>query len=111
MADIASGILPAPGDLLDSDEQILGHAEQLIQDIRGYIDAQAFHEALEAIWALVRAANAYVDAQAPWQLHKENPARRDTVLYVLAETIRHLGIYIQPFMPDSAAKMLNLLAC
>jgi methionyl-tRNA synthetase len=31
-------------------------------------------------------------------------------LYVLAETIRHLGIYIQPFMPDSAAKMLNLLA-
>ena len=104
------GILPVPGDLLDPDEQILGHAEQLIQDIRGHIDAQAFHEALEVIWGLVRAANAYVDAQAPWQLHKENPARRDTVLYVLAETIRHLGIYIQPFMPSSAAKMLNLLA-
>jgi len=31
-------------------------------------------------------------------------------LYVLAETIRHLGLYIQPFMPDSAAKMLDLLA-
>jgi len=51
-----------------------------------------------------------VDAQAPWKLHKEDPARRDTVLYVLAETIRHLGLYIQPFMPDSAAKMLDLLA-
>ena len=32
------------------------------------------------------------------------------MLYVLAETIRHLGIYIQPFMPGSAAKMLDLLA-
>ena len=55
-------------------------------------------------------ANAYVDTQAPWKLHKEDPARRDTVLYVLAETIRHLGIYIQPFMPDSASRMLDILA-
>ena len=47
--------------------------------------------------------------EASWQLHKEDQARRDTVLYILAETIRHLGLYIQPFMPDSAAKMLDLL--
>ena len=58
------GILPAPGDLVDPDEQILGHAEQLIHDVRSHIDAQAFHEALEVIWGLVRAANAYVDARA-----------------------------------------------
>ena len=70
----------------------------------------SFHEALETIWQVVRAANAYVDQQAPWKLHKEDPARRDTVLYVLCETIRHLGLYIQPFMPDSANAMLNQLA-
>jgi methionyl-tRNA synthetase len=57
----------------------------------------------------VRAANAYVDQQAPWALHKEDPARRDTVLYVLAETIRHLALYIQPYMPDSATVMLDQL--
>ena len=33
-----------------------------------------------------------------------------TVLYVLAEVIRHLGILVQPVMPDSAAKILDLLA-
>ena len=58
----------------------------------------------------MRAANVYVDQQAPWKLHKEDPARRDTVLYVLAETIRHLGLYIQPFMPHSGSRLLDLLS-
>ena len=48
-------------------------------------------------WVLRAATPMYAGAR---KLHKEDPARRDTVLYVLAETIRHLGIYIQPFMPD-----------
>ena len=104
------GTLPAPGEFADADAEILANAAGVIDALRTHMDAQAFHEALEAIWVLVRAANAYVDQQAPWQLHKEDPARRDTVLYVLAETIRHLAIYIQPFMPESAARMLDLLA-
>ena len=104
------GTLPAPGGFSDADSDMLTGVANVMEDFRTRMDNQAFHEALESIWVQVRAANAYVDAQAPWKLHKEDPARRDTVLYVLAETIRHLGLYIQPFMPDSAAKMLDLLA-
>jgi methionyl-tRNA synthetase len=33
-----------------------------------------------------------------------------TVLYVLAEVIRHLGILVLPFMPASATKILDQLA-
>ena len=104
------GVLAAPGDYTDDDKKMIGAAEGVIDTYRDRIDNQAFHEALESIWQVVRAANAYVDQQAPWKLHKEDPARRDTVLYVLAETIRHLGLYIQPFVPDSAAVMLDQLA-
>ena len=68
-----------------------------------------FHRVLEAIWRLVIDANAYVDAQAPWNLSKEDPARMETVLYVLAEIIRVLGISVQPFMPESGAKILDYL--
>ncbi len=32
-----------------------------------------------------------------------------TVLYVLSETIRNLGILIQPVMPEAAARMLDQL--
>ena len=92
----------------DADNEILAHAARVLNDVRAHMDNQAFHEALQPT-VPVRAANAYVDARR-WKLHKEDPARRDTVLYVLAETIRHLGIYIQPFMPDSASRMLDILA-
>ena len=104
------GVLPKPGEFTAADKEMTGQAIGVFEAMREHLDNQSFHEALETIWVAVRAANAYVDHQAPWQLHKDDPARRDTVLYVLAETIRHLGIYIQPFMPDSAAKMLDQLA-
>ncbi len=73
-------------------------------------EKQAFHKALESIWNIVSEANRYVDAQAPWTLRKTDPDRMATVLYVLAETIRRLGILVQPVMPDSAAKILDLVA-
>ena len=66
-------------------------------------DEQAFHRALIAIWEVIADANRYVDAQAPWALAKTGPARRDTVLWVLAETIRRVTLLVQPFMPDSGA--------
>jgi methionyl-tRNA synthetase len=32
------------------------------------------------------------------------------VLYTLAETLRHLAILVQPFVPGTAAKLLDQLA-
>ena len=74
------------------------------------MDRQAFHDALEEIWRVVRDANRCVDEDAPWTLRKTEPAKMATVLYVLAETIRHLAIVLQPFMPDSCGKMLDQLS-
>jgi methionyl-tRNA synthetase len=34
----------------------------------------------------------------------------ETVLYILAEVIRHLGILVQPFVPAAAAALLDQLA-
>ena len=102
--------LPAPNDFTQVDTEILSKASKTMGILRTHIDNQAFSEALTSIWTIVRAANVYVDQQAPWKLHKEDPARRDTVLYVLAETIRHLGLYIQPFMPHSGSRLLDLLS-
>jgi methionyl-tRNA synthetase len=59
---------------------------------------------------VVSDANRYIDEQAPWTLRKTDPARMATVLYGLAEVIRHLGILVQPYMPESAAKILTQLA-
>ena len=102
--------LPEPGEFTPADRAILSHAYGLIDALRPLYDSQTFHKALETQWALCGAANKYVDDTAPWGLKKTDPGRMATVLYVLAEVIRHLGILSQPVMPDSAAKILDLLA-
>jgi methionyl-tRNA synthetase len=78
--------------------------------MRSEFAEQAFHRALEILWQVVGDANRYVDEQAPWALRKTEPARMATVLYVLAETIRHLAILAQPVVPTAAGKLLDQLA-
>ena len=110
IAKNCNGQVPAPGEFTGDDEALLGAARDLLPKLRELMDAQSFHEALEAIWSVVRAANAYVDAQAPWKLRKEDPDRMATVLYVLADTIRQLAMLTQAYMPETSDKLLDQLA-
>jgi len=102
--------VPHPGAFTDDDTAMLDAAHCLVETMRPQMERQALHEALEAIWAVVRAANSYVDRQAPWALRKTDPERMATVLYVLAETLRHLAILVQPFVPDAGGRLLDQLA-
>lgn len=101
--------IPTPGAFTAEDKALLDAASSMLPKVRELLDRQSFHRALETIWAVVGDANRYVDSQAPWALRKTDFARMETVLYVLAETIRKLAIICQPIMPDSCAKMLDLL--
>jgi methionyl-tRNA synthetase len=47
---------------------------------------------------------------APWALRRTDPERMRTVLYTLAEVLRHLAILAQPFIPAAAAALLDQLA-
>jgi methionyl-tRNA synthetase len=110
IAKNAGGVVPEPSAFTADDHSLRAGAEIELPLIRDAFDEQAFHKALEAIWSIVGEANRYVDAQAPWALRKTDPDRMATVLYVLLDAIRQVGILVQPFMPESAAKILDLLA-
>jgi len=67
----------------------------------------AFQRALAAIWELIGAANRFVDATQPWALAKD-PARAgelNRVLVTLADTLRFLGVVLDPFLPGAALKI------
>ncbi len=70
----------------------------------------ALHAILAEIWAVVAEANRYFAGQEPWKLRKSDPARMNAVLYTTLETIRTVGILVQPFVPEAAGKLLDLLA-
>jgi methionyl-tRNA synthetase len=110
VAKNAGAAVPAPGDFADADRAILAAAGGLLETARAELAQQAFHKALEAIFAVIADANRYVDTNAPWTLRKTDPARMATVLYVLMELLRRVGLLLQPVMPDTMAKLLDQLA-
>jgi methionyl-tRNA synthetase len=58
---------------------------------------------------VVADANRYFAGEAPWALAKTDPVRQGTVLYTTAEAIRQVAILAQPFMPDRAGRLLDLI--
>jgi methionyl-tRNA synthetase len=104
------GNLPKPGAFSDTDKKILAAGDALIGAAREHMKTQQLHQVLNGVWAVVADANRYFASEAPWALAKTNPERQGTVLYVTAEILRQVGILAQPFVPTSAAKLLDLLA-
>jgi methionyl-tRNA synthetase len=110
IAKNCGGKVPRPGIFSETDKALLAEADGLFAECREFHKSYAVHKALEAIWRTVANANRYFAAEAPWALKKTDPARMETVLYVTAEVLRIIGILIQPYVPASASKLLDLLA-
>jgi methionyl-tRNA synthetase len=104
------GVLPQPGNFSAADAAILAAADAMISAARRAMETQQLHQVLNVIWSVVADANRYFAGEAPWALAKTDAARMGTVLYVAAEVLRQIAILVQPFMPASAAKLLDLLA-
>ena len=103
------GKLPAIETPGASDAELLEAAAALPERVEDALNRQAFHEALERIWAVSRLGNAWIDAQKPWSLKKTDVARMATVLRHLHTALRTLATVLQPFMPDTMARMLDQL--
>ena len=107
------GVVPDPGELTGADTDLLATADGLLERVRAAFDRQAMHLALEAIWLMLGEANKYFSAQQPWVLRKSesegDQARFRTVLYITCEVVRIAALLVQPVMPESAGKLLDLL--
>lgn len=103
------GVVATPGDLTEADKAILAQVDGLLPEALAAMDETQPNKAVEVIWRAVSEANKYFAAQEPWALKKSDPARMGTVLYVTAEVIRQVAILAQPFVPEGAGKLLDLL--
>jgi methionyl-tRNA synthetase len=65
--------------------------------------------ALDAIWSVIMAANAYVDKAAPWTAKKTDPARLGTIVATLVELLAGISLMISPVLPKVADKMRDQL--
>ena len=109
IAKNCGGVVPECGPLSDADREILAAADAIHAEARAAHESYAINKALDSIWRVVADANRYFAAQEPWALKKTDPSRMATVLYVTAEVLRIIGIMSQPYIPSSAATLLQLL--
>ena len=65
-------------------------------------------KALKNIFEYLSEVNAYVDEQAPWALKKTDTTRMQDVLYVITLITIKCSILLQPVIPSSIDKVLNI---
>ena len=106
------GAVPAPPDSYqEPDKLVVAAAEDLHASAMAAMDECAFHTYLDKVMALVDATNRFIDQTEPFKLAKDDSqrARLGAILYVCAEAMRIILLYLRPFMPTKAAAGLAQL--
>ncbi len=103
------GVLPTPVDFTDADKTILASADALYATAREAMNVQGIKIYLDAVWAVVADCNRYFANEKPFD-KALTLERKGTILYVTAEVVRQIAILVQPIVPTSAARLLDLLA-
>eukprot|EP00597_Dinobryon_sp_UTEXLB2267_P001728 CAMPEP_0170061286 /NCGR_PEP_ID=MMETSP0019_2-20121128/2905_1 /TAXON_ID=98059 /ORGANISM="Dinobryon sp., Strain UTEXLB2267" /LENGTH=588 /DNA_ID=CAMNT_0010267067 /DNA_START=208 /DNA_END=1977 /DNA_ORIENTATION=- len=105
------GKVPTPGGPFTAEDEklLLAAKEQLLPAIRVCLAQQNMKGVCDAIIDVAKMGNRYIDLQAPWHLLKNDVPRMHTVLYVLVELLRCTSILLEPVMPASCSRLLDLL--
>ena len=95
----------------EPDPAVAADFADLVPRVCELMDRLELTQALDEIWQRVRRLNRYVEEQAPWQLAKDDARAEDLdrVLRTLAEGLRAVTVLLWPWLPESAAKLLNAL--
>ncbi len=67
-----------------------------------------FSKVMTQVRDIAEEANRYFDANAPWSLVKTDPEKARQVLTSILNVFRAMAIYLQPVLPDYAAKTAKL---
>jgi methionyl-tRNA synthetase len=97
------GVVP----VADRDPALDAELEGLPQEVAALMDRAEPTEALDHIWRRVRRLNRYVEEKAPWQLARDpaNADELDRTLSSLIEGVRTVNTLIEPYMPETSAKL------
>ena len=78
--------------------------------ISSSLDKFKFRDAVNHLIDLARTGNKYLADKEPWKLYKENNIREvEQILYISLETCALISILSEPFIPNSAKKIRDIL--
>ena len=107
------GVIQTPNTPDALDEELKAVALAMPGKVAAKMDELKVADAIDEIFVLLRRANKYIDETMPWALAKseETKPRLGTVLYNLLEAIRFAAIALEPYLPDTAKRILDQINC
>jgi methionyl-tRNA synthetase len=110
------GVIPTEGnEPTEFDSTLQAHAKEVKEKYEASMEKMQFSIVLSELWSLVSRTNKYIDETQPWVLAKEesDKPKLGSVMWNLAESLRKIAVYLQPFMtnaPKQIAEQLGLSA-
>ena len=104
------GEVPACGELTESDRATIEEFRGVKAEVERLLDTFRFRDAQKEAMNLARIGNKYLADAEPWKVIKTDPERVKTILYVSLQLVANLAIAFEPFLPNSSAKLREMLA-
>lgn len=103
------GVVPQPAELRPADRAMLAELEQGFTTVGQHIAACHFKDGINAAMSVARAANRYLDEQAPWKQIKTDREGAGTTIYVMLQVISGLRVLFCPYLPFSSQQLHEYL--
>jgi len=103
------GIVPAPNDFSEIDEDVLAAVKEFPNTIGKSIERYRFREASQELMNLARLGNKYLADEEPWKVIKLDEKRVQTIMYVALQISAALAVVSEPFLPFTSNKLKTIL--
>ena len=103
------GIVPAPNEFSDVDNQTLAELKAYPAVISSSIERYRFREAQGEMMNVARLGNKYLADEEPWKMVKTDPERVKTQMYVALKIASVLTTLCEPFLPFTSKKLTKIL--
>ena len=103
------GIIPAPGELNDADQELIKAMAAQPKKIDEAICSYRFREAQMEAMNVARLGNKYLTDQEPWKVIKSDPERVKTVIHLSLQCAANCAVMLDCFLPNTSAKIASAL--
>ncbi len=105
-----NGIVPAPSEFSQVDEETLASIKAYPEVIASSIERYRFREAGQELMNLARLGNKYLADEEPWKVIKQDEERTKTIMFVALQIAAALATLSEPFLPFTSDKLKAILS-
>ena len=103
------GKVPVLMKVNDVDQQVIDELALYPAKISASIENYRFREALTEVMNVARLGNKYLAETEPWKVIKTDEDRVRTILNISLQIVANLEIFMEPFLPFTANKLMKML--